>query len=70
MRITKLETDSQLRVVFDNMVYTCAMPSNATYGDVAHSFEDFCGEMSLRALSIAVTLAQVLGEGQRHAHRH
>ena len=70
MRITKLETDSQLRVVFDDMVYRCAMPSNATYGDVAHSFEDFSGEMLLRALSIAVILAQVLGEGQRNSLRH
>lgn len=50
--------DSNLRLVFNDAVFSCSLPGESTFGDIAATLARLCGNNDRHPLSIAVTLAK------------
>jgi hypothetical protein len=50
--------DSNLRFVFSDAVFSCSLPGEPTFGDIAATLARLCGNRDCYPLSIAVTLAK------------
>lgn len=45
-----------LRLVFNDAVFSCPLPNQPTFGDVAATLDGLCGKSGCHPMSIAVTL--------------